>query len=804
MPAWAYRFQDEFHCPDYFKDPGRGQLLVRLVNLRHGAELALAADRHGLWWVRPTIEIGDRDRRSLQDRLFGRPRNAAVADEEARLDSHVKSAYDAAQAAIDQYRKAREAWEQAAHQLPYYAEWAIRRAAPPGQGTPGFPATPLPASLDVALRELDGLAGALGPPRVDGGQADDDAIVNAIDDQLRKLAGATGKMNDARRALEEDFKRATDSYVTGGAPGWIELDAALRVPLIDSAKRELLLKSLLALRETVDDIGSPAGGDGEPEAGSPIDRGFWVRAAGLARFDLGLRRLDHRPAAGEVPEEDAAIKGIWNAVRGSNDRAVAPETLPGFDPINKIVGRLRGEARSRLVATAADDPDREMSDAERELRARDRESRLITATEVDTLLSGTDRPARDYDRLADSACLEFHLARLRQDYAEDRSLKELAGRANDPRESLGIKRATSPATASGALTVNVAPQGPRAIEGKDWKTEFKLNVAAPPGNAREPRSIPPGEAFVGLVGAADGLTANDQPLGFVPGGRVRVPLDPLTQREVKFKIVQGDKVTLAGDSDTLALDGKIFYRGRVDLADPVRVAVVPRKIDRRIAFRISQDQEKLKAKYPNADRQIPDQFENHQDKGFMHKGKDLDYVIEIENKTPRPMTVVCRHYLVDDMTMAKAETLPPVEGLVLQPGASLPVFRGRVQASDAPNRSPHLRVEVAEVKGQGEIPPFNVVFKEIDWRSYMKIEKSFDPKHDFIDDKGVKQVGLCFLVTMRRPEDDPVTEPIAADQLRCQFSAANLEPQALTGADQGGNNGSGPAGRSSSISRCKA
>ena len=92
------------------------------------------------------------------------PRNAAVTDEEARLDSHVKSAYDAAQAAIDQYRKAREAWEQAAHQLPYYAEWAIRRAAPPGQGTPGFPATPLPESVDAALRELDGLAGALGPP----------------------------------------------------------------------------------------------------------------------------------------------------------------------------------------------------------------------------------------------------------------------------------------------------------------------------------------------------------------------------------------------------------------------------------------------------------------------------------------------------------------------------------------------------------------------------------------------------------------------------------------------------------------
>ena len=125
--------------------------------------------------------------------------------------------------------------------------------------------------------------------------------MTTIDQQVRKLANATGSLNDARRSLEEDFKRSTDSYLTGGTAGWIELDAALRVPLIDAAKREVLLKDLLDQRETIDDIGSPGGEGTEPGGGPPIDRGFWVRAAGLARLDLRLRRLNHGPRAGRLP-----------------------------------------------------------------------------------------------------------------------------------------------------------------------------------------------------------------------------------------------------------------------------------------------------------------------------------------------------------------------------------------------------------------------------------------------------------------------------------------------------------------------
>ncbi len=137
------------------------------------------------------------------------------------------------------------------------------------------------------------------------------------------------------------------------------------------------------------------------------------------------------------------------------------------------------------------------------------------------------------------------------------------------------------------------------------------------------------------------------------------------------------------------------------------------------------------------------------------------------------------------MTMAKTETLPPVERQELKPGVPMPVFRGRVRASDAPNRRPHVRVEVSEAKPQGEIPPFNVVFKEIGWQEYMSIEKSYDPNHEFTDNSKAKQVGLCFLVKMRRAENDPVTEPIPTEQLKCEFSAGDFRPPPLSGADQG-------------------
>lgn len=780
LPAWAYRFQADFERPGYFADESRSRRLVRLIELRHQAEAALAADRRGLAWIRPLIAIGDRERRTLQDRLFGSSDEVDQADEEARL-TRAKSAYDAASAAIDQYQRARGSWERAAAELPYLAEWAVRRSAIPGQGATGLPADLLPETVAVALRELDSLARALAPPSIEDRPGTDEATTTAIEDQTRRLSESASRLRETLQALDDDFKRSTDSYVAGETPGWVELDAALRLPLLESAKRDVLLKNLLAMQETIEDLAGPNDGDKETADADAPDRGFWVRAAGLARIDLTLRRTGQVAPAGEPPEENAALSVIWETIRRRTGSATEP--LPLFDPINRIDAGLRGEARARLLASSPANPARTMAVVEKERRSRDAEARLLTAAETDAMLAGPVSPSHDLERLADCAGLTFHLARLRLDNAEDRALRSLAAIVDDLKTTLGIER-TPPLAAPAGLVVSVVSSGPVTIRQKDWKTEFRVDLAAAPGTPADRPALPPGQAFVGLAGSAEGLTANDRPLAEVPGGLVRLPVELAARRSLSFTIAQIDNVPLSGLSETVPVVARLFYRGRSNLAEPARVDIRPRKIGDRVAIRILQDPDRLREKYPNINRTIPDQFRNHPGEGFFHKGKELDYIIEVVNQTPRPMIVTGRHFLVDDMTQQEAETFPPVERQPLAPGVPVRIFWGRVRASDAPNGRPHLRIKLADLQAQGELPAFNVLFKEVLLSSYIDITTRHDPNYTF-QQNGQPRTEPCFLVKMRRKESDPVTEPIPAGDLGCEFRAANLmPPNVLTGAGQ--------------------
>jgi hypothetical protein len=128
LPRWAYRFTEDFRCRSYFDDPGRAKLLFRLVDLRAKAELALSTDRRGLPWIKPLLKRGDWARRLIQDRLFGMPARGQGPEPERPLAA-VNKAYDDAQANIDRFHEARNAWEEAANELPYLAEWAIRSRA---------------------------------------------------------------------------------------------------------------------------------------------------------------------------------------------------------------------------------------------------------------------------------------------------------------------------------------------------------------------------------------------------------------------------------------------------------------------------------------------------------------------------------------------------------------------------------------------------------------------------------------------------------------------------------------------------
>jgi hypothetical protein len=633
--------------------------------------------------------------------------------------------------------------------------------------------------VDEALKALEALAPAMNAPPANG-EGDDESSASASRERLRGLVNATARVREAIGELRRDFEQSTDRYIDR-PPAWVELDAALRVPLLSSDKRRSLLEKLLRLGDSVAEDDKKAG---QPEADSPPDRGFWVRAAGLARLDLELRRLSQGSADAEAFGGET-VQGAWRAARQSaDDREATQEALRLFGKLTERITGLRSAARTALLATSEGDADRDVGGVEKELRARESQVRHLTAAEVEQIPK-VDYPIRDYDRLADCACLEFHLDRLQEDYTADLSLNELGSRIDEIKASLRIKKsARSPGGAPG-LSVKVTPDGQRDID-DDWKTSFQVIVAGPPDNAGERRPMPDGEAFVGLAagGVVEGLTANDRVIGKdVPGDRIPVPIEPKAPRAVPFKIDQKtDAVKLPIAGDILNLAAKVFYRGHSDLADTLQVAVKPNRIPTRIAITISQDPEKLREKYPNAGP-IPDQFRKHPGEGYMHKGKDLDYVLEIANKTPQPLTITCKRFLVDEMNQKNEIRAAPIDNQDLFPRQPIRI-KGTINLSALSGGRPmRLRVEVSDK--QGAIPPYEVLFKEVGYSLYMKVDPRTDGNFPHRDDFGNPITGPCFVVPMWRDPQDPVTEPIPRKELKCKFTAKNHDRPVVVGEEPG-------------------
>jgi serine/threonine protein kinase len=779
LPRWAYGFTADFNCPDYFRDPGRMDVLLRLVELRGTAERALATDRRGVSWIKTSIKRGDRGRRAIQDKLFGMASNGQGPEQETQLAA-VGRAYDTALEAIKSFHDARDAWERAAAELPYTAEYAIWVRARSGSGKAAIPSNPLPEPVDEALKALESLAPAMNSPPADG-EGDDESSASASRERLRGLVNATARVREAIGELRRDFEQSTDRYIDR-PPGWVELDAALRVPLLSSDKRRSLLEKLLRLGDSIAEDDKKAG---QPEADSPPDRGFWIRAAGLARLDLELRRLSQGSADAEAFGGET-VQAAWRAARQSaDDRGATPEALRLFGKLTERITGLRAAARTALLATSEDDADRDLGGVEKDLRARESRVRHLTAAEVEQIPK-VDYPVRDHDRLAECACLEFHLDRLQEDYTADLSLNELWSRIDEIKTSLRIKRLARPPGGAPGLSVKMTPDGQRDI-GDDWKTSFQVIVAGPPGSASEQRPMPDGEVFVGLAagGVVEGLTANDRVIGKdVPGDRIPVPIGPKATRAVPFRVDQKtDAVKLPTRGDILNLAVKVFYRGHSDLVDPLQVAVKPNRIPTRIEILISQDREKLDQKYRrDVAERIPDQFVKHPGEGYMHKGKDFDYVLEIANKTPRPLTITCKRFLIDEMGQKNEIPAQPINNFDLFPRQPLRI-KGNINLSrNWGGRPVKLSVEVTDK--QGAIPPFVVTFKEVGYQFYMKIDPRTEPSFRYTDETGNRTVGPCFLVPMARDAQDPVTEPIARTELKCQFNSPNLD-RGITGEEPG-------------------
>lgn len=768
LPTWAYQFTTAFRCDGYFADRGRADLLLRLVELRRDAELALHTDPRGLPWIKPVVAEGDRVRRTLQDRLFGMPKGPLT--EEQQSDLHrVKAAYDDASQFIGKYREARETFEASAYDLPYYAEWAIRMAAldagklrTQGSVPSALPESPLPASVGEALDALGALARALRPPRPEA-PATATPSAEWLSRPVGALEEATQRLGESMQKIEQQFTLSCERLGADQRPDWVELDAALRVPLIPAARRKALVQRLLVLDESVD---TPALRARDVEASreeARLDRGFWVRAAGFARLDLDLRRLGLPPSADEEDPDRVAIRDLWGAIRSSGDPGgqSALRLVPG---INEAARKSREKARSQLLDTPRA---RDRDQAELALREADCRIRCLAGGESEGLpAADLEKSVADYRRLGECLCLDFHLERLQADHAADRSLAWLAREIESREKELDLRAAVRPAGSVRGLTLGVIPPGGRAEVGEDLKTQFTVSLDAPGEKTDGDRPLPEGLAFLGLAGMAEGLIVDGQGASDVPGFSVPVPLAERPSRR-EFRLTQtGRDVKLPAGAEVANLDARIFYRGRHDLASPspMRVAVRPYRIDDPVQIHVSQDGDRLKAKYPGYDRQIEDQFVKHPGEGYLRRGRDLDYVLKVVNRLPTPMTLSYRIVLARD-AKGPEEVLKKGDR-VFPPRQPVEIWKDTIRAeSVAEGRRPRLRVELAE--GGKPLKMSEVVFAEAQFSQYIELESRygfFDPK------KEQRRPGEHFIVTMRRRVDDPVTEPIPTTDMRCTMS----------------------------------
>ena len=665
---------------------------------------------------------------------------------------------------ISRFLAARDAWEQAADALPYYGEWAVRTnavertatmEAPGGSRALNLPESSLPGDVSEVLTALGALTVALMPPG-DPGQQEGNTAIEALDRALPKLEDATNKMNEALQGLIREFEQFTNQCKAPGTPRWVELDAALRVPLIPFKDRVILLEKILKLDEEVayNDTGQDKTQGADADV--PPDRGFWTRAAGLAQLDLTLRQLGPE-SQGAQREDLARIGEIWSALHTLREPQLTRKV--SFEPINQSVAALRGRVPIEFSKGPNEDAARDLTKLEKNLRIKETTARTLTPGEVDTLPSIIDKPVRDRDRLMECACLEFHLSRLQLDYAGQ--LGPLAKEVQTRRESLGLITSASSSGTGQGLRITVKPDPDRDID-YNWKSDFTISVEAPPDLTPGRRPIPEGFAFVGVIGTVPGLALNGLPTTGLPGDLVRLPLDQ--SKDISFSVEQKDQVKLESNKDRVPLEAKLFYRGQSELADQVQINLKPRTISERIKIRISQDQEKLRAKYPHTDRPIPDQFREHEGLGFIHKGKDLDYVVQIQNLTPQPLSVTYRLSADDGTSLEKKE--------VLQPGMHPIAIPGQIKSSSLKDGRGRLIVEVKEdgaTEPGKQIPPYQVTFREIGWKEYMEISAGQDNNFTY-EKNGQSYTESCFVVTMLRKKDDPVTEPISKDELKCEFS----------------------------------
>jgi hypothetical protein len=677
LPVWY----DAFHRrggESHELRPERLRLIRRAAAIRAEAEEIAAMDPRAVAWGRQLIEEGDTFRREAQDGLFGGERKDLKRCGEWM--DRAESSYDRAREVIAACARAFDLLREVQDALPYYGEWDARSARERSKN-------------EGPLKVVAEQAGKLAELTY---QDPDLAVVQ--DGRRQDLIRTGAELEKSFKELRFDF----DSQVSRAKAGtsWRDIDAVLRVPLIDPHDRALLCERARGLSP----IESPS--DTTPSPATPVglDQEFPARAHRLARLEFELLRV----AGQDASLLDRRLQLVEPLLTSEPMAATAQ-----FEVMSQEIHNIR-----EVIARAS--PSRQGGAAAHHeglpaLMKVDRAARVMPGK----IVTGIDRdsyPADDLDQREAQRFVLWSAERLLDDFN--------VAEANRLLDFLSASR-----------TDESARLRDRAGEQRHARIEVAVE-SKPVGEARGRVSFasrgagwPKGRAVVFLAQAgATGVASSTSWSGLVD-----VPSPQ--PKALAFR----PRSEGAETGSTLFA----FFRGRFDgdlpisppYQEPVKVEI--RQIER------GERNWRLGLRSPKSIRYvIEDQFLQNQHRGVFHIGRNLKYALEVTNQSDQPIDAA--------VTVGRADTPETRETLHLEPGRPKTI-EGEVIGTSFKEGTPEtLTIKVHE-DGERRRPlckPLKVALQPSDPGPYVRaIVRMNDP-----------YLYVCIL----RDWDDPVPFPVDA------------------------------------------
>jgi len=756
---WAASFQERggterFGFPEFFHG-SRFRALQDLVALRSAAEVASAGDERVRHRVAPLIEAGDTLRRKAQDHLFSGERNRGPDPGRDGVQAQrIRDLYERATQDSDLCARSLSLVQRLGVELPNLGEWLARRNARLGIGGLG----PEFESLLDDTAALHDLVTA-GPTESENGRSprtlDDEALathaarIQAIKTRYDRVDAAYGRLNSL-------FKKQCRELADADSPEqWREVDELLDVPTIPAGLRLQLVRRVRgtlasSLNRPTTEAHPPRGKDkagaGETSEGDPgsdrdrsgddassneADPSFWGCALAMARLEWGLFKL------GGVPEGDLVrMEGAYQAARNATGGGRSGAAFDAFDELSAVIRSIHvgqvariDEARAKPWASSAL-PDNAIY---QRLVAADRASRALPLGYAASR-SLDDDETKALDHFHRYALLLWHGRRLLEDFAVGHA-QTVLDRARLVASDTGQATATpslqealdvAEARKAAKLTLQSQPADKLAIN--DWgEHPIKLLVGSfgdvPPGDASALIGVGPSTP-VAVTIAGSNTDARAGTLAPVAPGRA--------PHEAGFLAV---RIESSSEEKSFNLAPGAFYRGRFFPADR-DLSVTMSEAAEPVSVAIMQS-------YRKFDKKIPDQFNLHPGKGFLHPGSNLAYRLRITNKTGEPMRVNVSYAL-------EGQPEPPRQ-IVLEFTTKKPFdeITDEVSSQEVPvDRPKSLSVTVTK---EGETTPLsrrNFQFQQVVPKEYFAVVPRFSPAEE------------SFTLDVRRLRSDPVTGPV--------------------------------------------